>query len=51
MVQLLADHAEAWAKSEGIPIPPRDTPAWLQMYESWIDYAFEDFDKKEDHNA
>ena len=41
----LSVHAEAWAKDQGIRIPPRDTPEWVEMYESWIEYAFEDFGK------
>ena len=36
----LADHAELWAKSQGIRVAERETPEWLEMYERWIDYAF-----------
>jgi hypothetical protein len=36
----LADHAEAWAKSRGERVPPRNTDAWRDMYERWIEHAF-----------
>ena len=39
----LADYAELWQKDRGIPVPERDTPEWMEMYERWIDYAFADF--------
>jgi len=41
----LADHAETWAREQGIPIPARDTDAWQVFYEGYIDYAFADFSK------
>jgi hypothetical protein len=37
----LVDHAEAWARENYIPIPPRDHPLWRIVYELWIAYAFE----------
>ena len=43
MTNTLADHAELWAKSQGIRVAKRETPKWLEMYERWIDYAFADF--------
>ena len=39
------DHAELWAREQGIPIPARKTPAWWAMYEQWVSYAFADFGK------
>ena len=39
----LGDHAEAWQRERGEPVPPRDTPEWQAMYEVWVDYAFADF--------
>ena len=42
----LADHAEAWHKEQGKPVPCRDTKAWQEMYEEWVNWAFADFGKK-----
>lgn len=39
----LADHAEAWTREQGEPVPARDTPEWTVMYEAWIEFAFADF--------
>jgi hypothetical protein len=36
----LADHAEAWWRESGKEVPPRETAAWREMYESWIGFAF-----------
>jgi len=38
-----ADHAELWAKSQGIRVAERETPEWLDMYERWVNWAFADF--------
>jgi len=35
------DHAELWAREQDIPIPARNTDAWKNLYERWVDYAFE----------
>ena len=43
MVETLADHAELWAKSQGIRVAKRETPEWLEMYERWVNWAFADF--------
>ena len=43
MTNTLADYAELWMRDQGIPVPERETPKWLEMYERWIDYAFTDF--------
>jgi len=39
----LADHAELWAKSQGIRVAERETPEWLEKYERWVNWAFADF--------
>ena len=39
----LADYAEAWHRDRGIAVPKRETAEWLEMYERWVDYAFENF--------
>ena len=39
----LADHSEAWCSEKGRRVPKRGTKAWREMYEEWIEYAFEDF--------
>lgn len=36
----LADHAEAWARETGKTVPPRKTPEWQALYESWHAFAF-----------
>ena len=36
----LADHAEAWWRESGNEVPSRETTAWREMYELWIDFAF-----------
>ena len=41
----MADHAEAWIKEQGKPIPVRFTPEWKKLYYLWIDYAF-DYNKQ-----
>ena len=40
----LADHAEAWCQENGNEVPPKDTPEWDAMYESWVNWAFRDFE-------
>lgn len=39
----LADHAELWAKENGMSIPERNTLAWTMMYGEWIQFAFQGF--------
>jgi len=39
----LADHAEAWTREQGQPVPERDSAEWRAMYEKWIAWAFQDF--------
>lgn len=41
----LADHAEAWAKSLGKAIPPRDSDEWKALYAEWHAWAFSEFAK------
>ncbi len=48
----LAEHAEAWTREQGKPVPPRDTPEWGDMYADWHEWAFQDFqDIKEKHKG
>jgi len=44
----LWQHAEMWYYEQGNNIPERDTDAWQQMYEQWIDFAFAGFKRVED---
>jgi hypothetical protein len=37
----LADHAEAWARERGLPVPQRDTDDWRALYEQWHTWAFQ----------
>jgi len=37
----LAEHAEAWWSERGRKVPGRGTKAWDNMYQTWVDYAFE----------
>jgi len=37
----LSQVAEDWQKSKGLVIPERGTPEYTQMYEAWVNYAFE----------
>lgn len=37
----LADHAEAWARMLGYPIPPRASWEWMALYEAWAGWAFD----------
>jgi len=39
----LGEHAEAWWREQGREVPPADTPEWDEMYEKWVDFAFDDF--------
>ena len=43
----LAEHAEAWWREQGKEVPDRETSAWQEMYEQWIEYAFAEFGKPE----
>ena len=43
----LAEHAEMWCLENGKNIPNRNTKAWQDMYEQWIEFAFADFEKGE----
>jgi len=37
----LADHAEAWARENGLGVPAgRAGRAWAALYRTWVDYAF-----------
>ena len=37
----LADHAEAWARENGLGVPARRAGrAWAALYRTWVDYAF-----------
>ena len=37
----LAEHAEAWWREQGNTVPERNTNEWREMYEKWVDYAFQ----------
>jgi hypothetical protein len=39
----LADHAEAWARESGQPVPERATPEWGALYTRWRAFAFAGF--------
>lgn len=43
----LADHAIAWATENGETIPPFDSPAFIALYERWVEWAFSDLHGKE----
>lgn len=36
----LRDHAEQWWMQHGGIIPPRNTQAYQDMYERWVEFAF-----------
>lgn len=38
-----AEHAEAWWSEQGNTVPARQTSAWTNMYQKWIDFAFAGF--------
>jgi hypothetical protein len=38
----LADRAEAWWRERGNEVPARQSQDWRNMYERWIEYAFDD---------
>ena len=40
----LQDHAEIWWMEQGNIIPPRGTKYHKEMYERWVQWAFNDFD-------
>ena len=44
----LADHAELWARENGLDVPERETAQWAKMYERYIEWAFADFAELED---
>lgn len=39
----MAEHAEAWWSEKGRKVPRRDTMAWNDMYQKWVNYAFKSF--------
>jgi hypothetical protein len=43
-METLSDHAEAWTIEQGGTVPPKDTPEYLEMYEKWVNWAFQDLD-------
>lgn len=36
----MAEHAEMWWEEKGNQVPSKGTPEWVQMYESWVEFAF-----------
>jgi len=38
----LADHAQAWWEEQGNAVPVLYSENWWNMYEQWIEYAFEE---------
>lgn len=36
----LSDAAEDWCRSQGLPVPSRDDPEWLAMYDQFVDHTF-----------
>lgn len=38
----LKDHCEAYYREQGIDMPS-DPVVWQQMYEAWVEWAFQDF--------
>jgi hypothetical protein len=36
--------AESWWQGQGQTIPVRDSQAYTEMYEKWIEFAFEGWD-------
>jgi hypothetical protein len=39
----LNDHAVKWWLEQGKPLPVRDSQEWLDMYQEWFNFAFQDF--------
>lgn len=40
-----AEHAEKWWEEQGKTIPSdRNSQEWRDMYEKWIEFAFQDFE-------
>ena len=39
-----AEHAEAWWSESGHTVPRADTPEWREMYETWVEWAFQDME-------
>ena len=37
----LADHAEFWWKEQGNKVPKRNTPEYEDMYQQWVEFAFD----------
>jgi hypothetical protein len=35
-----AEHAEAWAREQGIEVPERSSPEFADLMERWADWAF-----------
>ena len=46
----LIDFAEEWYLLQGIPIFPRCSILSLQMYQAWVNYAFDAFGKTYKHS-
>ncbi len=40
----LGEHAEAWTREQGKPVPLRETDEWRRMYEAWVEFAFANFE-------
>ena len=41
MDMTMSEHAEAWHKENGGQIPTRDTLEWDEMYQKWVEFAFD----------
>lgn len=41
----LLEHAEAWWQEQGNIIPDKNTIEHKEMYEKWVEFAFQDFKK------
>ena len=42
----LWEHAEEWWVEQGKTVPKKNTPEYEQMYEEWVDWAFDFLRKK-----
>jgi len=40
----LAQHAEEWWQEQGQNVPLKDTVAYEEMYQKWVEFAFRSFD-------
>ena len=38
----LYEHAEAWQRERGKPVPERYSKEWRKMYEEWAVWSFRD---------